>query len=111
MEIDYDQPKHNEIEISCFGPGFGESIVIHLGNSEWIIIDSCTNNIDPLPASINYLNSIKVKVETQVKIVLATHWHDDHIKGIADTLERCKNAVFYCSDALRTDEFRDLIVT
>lgn len=111
MEISYDQPKHDEIEISCFGPGFGESIVIHPGNGEWIIIDSCITYNDSLPASINYLKSIKVKPETQVRIVLATHWHDDHIKGIAETFDNCKSAIFYCSDALRTNEFRDLIVT
>jgi ribonuclease BN (tRNA processing enzyme) len=110
MEISRDQPQDDEIEISCFGPGFGESIVCHLGNGEWAIIDSCINFHDSQPASIKYLKSINVDPETQVKMVIATHWHDDHIRGIAETLAVCNNATFFCSHALKPDEFRDIII-
>jgi len=109
MEIATDSPKYNEIEISCFGPGFGESIIIHLGNNEWAIIDSCLNFKESIPISIQYLKNLKVNLASQVKIVLATHWHDDHIRGIADTLEKCENAKFCCADALKPKEFLDLI--
>lgn len=108
MEINYKQPEKDEIEISCFGPGYGESIVLHLGNGDWGIIDSCINANATLPASIKYLKQINVDVEKQVKLIMATHWHDDHVNGLADTLSICKNAEFYCSDALCRKEFLEL---
>ena len=35
------RPATNEVEISLFGPGYGECIVIHVGENEWVIVDSC----------------------------------------------------------------------
>ncbi len=40
-----------------------------------------------------------------MRFVLATHWHDDHIDGLAETLEACPNAMFGCSMAFAGDEF------
>lgn len=76
------------------GGGYGESIVIHLGNNEWMIIDSCKSpdSNDALP--IKYLKKRGVDVSKQVKLVLATHWHDDHIRGIASILKECEEAKF-----------------
>jgi hypothetical protein len=39
-----------------------------------------------------------------VKIIVATHWHDDHIRGLAQTVRRCASAIFYCSSALGEQE-------
>jgi len=33
------KPEKDEIEVSIFGPGYGECIVIHIGNNEWVVID------------------------------------------------------------------------
>ena len=38
-------------------------------------------------------------------LVVATHWHDDHIRGMAKTVDVCTNADFCCSSVLRTEEF------
>lgn len=102
-------PNLDEIEVSLFGPGYGECITIHIGNNEWIIIDSCIEPISKKPASIKYLNDINVNPETSVKAIIATHWHDDHVRGISKTLQECRNAEFVCSGALQCEEF--LILT
>ena len=34
-----DKPQPDQVEISIFGPGYGECILIHCGNDEWIISD------------------------------------------------------------------------
>jgi hypothetical protein len=34
-------PRIGECELSLFGSGVGECIVIHLGNGDWVIVDSC----------------------------------------------------------------------
>jgi hypothetical protein len=41
--------------------------------------------------------------------VIATHWHDDHVRGIADLLDKCKTAEFVLSGALRTKEFLEVV--
>ena len=50
-------PKPNEIEVTVFGPGYGECIVIHIGSGKWAIIDSCLDDAFE-PASLSYLRSL-----------------------------------------------------
>lgn len=98
-------PLEEEIEVSIFGPGYGECIIVHFGFNDWLIIDSCISPSSKEPCAIEYLTSIGVPLDTSVKMVVATHWHDDHIRGIAKTIDSCSNATFVCSDGLLTKEF------
>jgi len=102
-------PSQNELEVSAFGPGYGECIVVHLGYGEWAIIDSCIDNFTNFPAALSYLNEIGVNPKVAVKIVVATHWHDDHIRGLGAIVSSCENAEFVCSNALLTKEFVTLV--
>jgi len=43
-----------------------------------------------------------------VKLLVATHWHDDHIAGLPEVLEQCTEAQFVCSQVLTTQEFFEL---
>lgn len=98
-------PLPNELEVSLFGPGYGESAVIHLGGNEWIIIDCCrvVANGDIVP--LEYLRGIGVDPATAVKLVVATHWHDDHIRGLSDVVRTCVSARTVCASALTKPEF------
>jgi hypothetical protein len=45
------------------GPGYGESIIVHLGDGEWMIVDSCVQRLDqgnPQSAAVAYLREIGV---------------------------------------------------
>lgn len=97
-------PDHNQIEITVFGPGYGEAIAIHIGSGKWILIDSCLND-DKKPASLEYLKKLGVDVQNDVVAVAASHWHDDHIKGLSSVLEACKSAKFCLSSAFKNNEF------
>ena len=94
MKMNIEQPQPDELEITTLGPGpsSGESIVVHLRNDEWIIIDSCKTGGKVLP--LEYLSGIGVNCELQVKMVICTHWHTDHIQGLPEILNECKNAKF-----------------
>lgn len=35
----YTAPEVGEIEVSVFGPGYGESILLHAGDNDWFLID------------------------------------------------------------------------
>ncbi len=98
-------PSQDEIELTVFGPGYGECIVIHLGSGKWAIIDSCLDDSHKEPASISYLKNLGVPIEEAVISVSASHWHDDHIKGLAKTVEACPNARLSFGAALRIAEF------
>lgn len=100
-------PEPDEIEISVFGKGIGECCVVHLGNNEWIVIDSFLDDIKQ-PIAASYLTHIGVNLE-QVKFVCLTHWHDDHIRGSADLVNRCPTALVSYSAVLRSDEFKGAI--
>ncbi|MBT6717967.1 MAG: MBL fold metallo-hydrolase [Nitrospina sp.] len=102
-------PNPDQIEIVLFGPGYGESILAHLGNDHWIIVDSCIDYPSGYPAPINYLQSIGKNPADVVDIVIATHWHDDHIRGIGKTLEECKKAKFCAAGALSKEEFISVV--
>lgn len=102
-------PEQDEIEVSIFGPGYGESILLHLGKNKWFIVDSCIDPISKEPAPLSYLRKINVDPAISVKKVIATHWHDDHIRGLSNIIKNCISAEFVCSGALRSNEFLQLI--
>jgi hypothetical protein len=105
-----DPPSSDELEVSVFGPlrGFGESIVIHVGGGQWIIVDSCCSEEDGRPAPLIYLEAIGVDVSSAVRLVVASHWHSDHIEGLGAIFGQCKQARFVCSDAVQTKELIEL---
>ena len=102
-------PRSEEIEVSAFGPGYGESIIAHVGLGDWVVIDSCLDRDSGSSAAIKYLRSISVDPSTSVRLVVATHWHDDHMRGLASVFEECKSAKFICSASLRSSEFLTLV--
>lgn len=98
-------PDPSELELSVFGPGKGECLVVHFGAGEWMVVDSCLNEQQTKPIAIEYLESLGVDVSKQVRLVLVTHWHDDHIRGVAALLHKASAARFACSAALRKPIF------
>lgn len=104
----YQAPGDFELEVSVFGPGYGESVLVHLGRNRWLIVDSCVDPESGDPAPLQYLNRIGIKPYEAVKLVVATHWHDDHIAGLARIVEQCSQAEFTCSQALTCREFFEL---
>lgn len=98
------KPESHQFEVSLFGPGVGESVVVHLGSNNWIIVDSC-KTAHHQAAALEYLDGLGVDLSNDVKAVVATHWHNDHVRGLDETFTRCSSAKFICSSALLTDEF------
>lgn len=104
-----DPPSGGEVEVSLFGPGKGESCVVHLGNDDWIIVDSCIDQRTGENAALAYLSTIGVDPSVAVRLVVGTHAHDDHIAGIAEVFEACSKSSFVSSSALVKEEFASLL--
>jgi beta-lactamase superfamily II metal-dependent hydrolase len=100
-------PGANETEISVMGPGHGESIVVHLGKGEWLVVDSCIDMTDSTKPSapLKYLQNLGVNVKQDVKLIVVTHWDDDHFRGVADLLEACPNAEFWAPQVYSQEKF------
>lgn len=89
-------PKSEETEVTLIGTGggYGESIVIKIGIKDWIVIDSCIDPYTKRSLPLEYLEKIGVDIENDVKLILCTHWHDDHILGISQLFNIAKNSLF-----------------
>ena len=96
-------PEDDEVEITLLGPGLGECCVLHVGNGDWLIVDSCVTRAGH-PAALAYLESLGVS-RSSVRWAIATHWHDDHIRGFSKLVEECSAARVIHSAALEDDEF------
>ena len=86
------KPNPNEFLIVVLGgPCEGESIVVHLGNDRWMIIDSCKVGKDVL--ALKFLTDNEIPY-SNVDFIVCTHWHADHICGLGEILKSCENAKF-----------------
>lgn len=96
-------PRSDEFEVTLLGPGYGECVVLHVGGGAWILVDSCGRA--DAPAALDYLRRIDLDPARVVELIVATHWHDDHIRGMSRMVEVCANATFCCASALCREEF------
>lgn len=103
-----DQPAENQIEVTVFGTGYGESILVHMGEQQWLCVDSCLHPETGRAAALSYLNDIGVSPKA-ISIVVATHWDTDHIRGLNQILSEAINADFVVSAAFHEKEFRALL--
>ena len=95
-KFDY-PPEPNEIEVSVFGPGYGEAILIHCGENQWIEIDSCIDVDTKQPATLQYFSQLGIEPASALKLIVASHWHDDHIRGLGEVFKSAPSALFACS--------------
>lgn len=104
MAIITSLPAKDCAELSLFGPGVGECMLLHYGEGQWFVIDSCLCPETKTPIALKYLKELGVDVSTQVSGILLTHWHRDHIDGAFELLKACRGAKLYCSAALSSRE-------
>jgi hypothetical protein len=81
---------------------------LHIGHGRWLLVDSCLDSTSGEPASLQYLEALGVEANGIVLIV-ASHWHDDHVGGLSRLVASYADAPFYFSAVLRDEEFRLLV--
>jgi len=94
-----ESPAATEIEISVFGRGVGECVVVHVGGGQWVVIDSYElqlNRRSCTPVALQYLSRFPdFRPESNVSSVVLTHLHSDHFVGIDTLAARCVAARLY----------------
>ena len=101
--LSHSVPDEDDLEVSVFGPGFGECLAVHMPGGKWILVDSCRDS-RRRPASLAYLEEMGIAAESDVAMVVASHWHFDHVDGIAEMVAECRSAEPVMSLALHTRE-------
>lgn len=74
-----------------------------------MIVDSTLNPETREPASLDYLAQLGVSAVESVKLVVVSHWDDDHIGGIGRVVEQCSQAVVACSQALNRKDIFEFV--
>lgn len=100
-------PTFDELEVNIFGPGYGESLAIHIGAGQWMLIDSCLQE-SGMPATSAYLDNIAVPVGN-VKTIVASHWHDDHIAGLSSLVKKYSQAELFVPNYFSQKEGSDYV--
>jgi phosphoribosyl 1,2-cyclic phosphodiesterase len=98
------RPDLDEVEVTIFGRGVGECIVMHIGG-DWIVIDSHLDRRRPV--ALCYLLDLEVDL-SEVKALVVTHFHSDHYWGIDRLHDACTNARLMVTEALQAEEFERL---
>lgn len=83
------------IQVVFFGKGYGESILLHVGNGKYVLFDSFINPETGHPIASDYLKGIGLTEKSIVGIV-CTHWDDDHVKGMAEIVSNISDGVELC---------------
>ncbi|MFL0356683.1 MBL fold metallo-hydrolase [Erythrobacter sp. GH1-10] len=101
-------PADDEIEVTLIGPGFGECVLVHVGEGHWIVVDSCVEAKSQTPAALRYLADINV-CPSKVSHLIITHWDADHCKGIAELAKACSKAKVVMSRAFVERDFLEFV--
>ena len=103
--IDYGTgPAPDELEVMVFGPGYGEAITVHLGANQWMLVPTpALTRIQSQPASLIYLDRIGASPESVISVI-ASHWHDDHVRGFSEIVAKCTAAELSISATFNNNE-------
>ena len=66
----------DQLSLVVFGPGFGESIVVHAPPGEWLVVDSLVD-----PTGVNPAAKLLADHRAEPSALLLTHPHEDHAAG------------------------------
>jgi hypothetical protein len=78
-------------------------VLLHIGDGQWILVDSLVD-ADGIPSPLRYLRDIGVDPKSALRLILATHWHDDHIQGLSELYRLAQNAVMSMPQAMISQE-------
>src|SRR5829696_6025975 len=96
------------LEVAVLGRSIGESIVVRFGEDRWAVIDSFVAG--GVPAAHRFLSHLGVGLE-RVELVVATHWDNDHVRGLAEILTAAPNAVFVYSNVVDRERLARLVAS
>ncbi len=69
------------LQVFVFGPGVGELVVVRTPPDEWMVVDGCSAE------TVRYGLSLLKHYKAFPRIVILTHPHMDHAKGLGEVID------------------------
>lgn len=82
------------IEVVVFGKGYGESILLHIGE-KWFVVDSFIESKSRKPIAIKYLSDNGYSID-DISGIICSHWDNDHVLGISQIIEQHSRCLPVC---------------
>jgi hypothetical protein len=101
-------PHAQTLEVTLIGPGFGESVLVHVGDNCWFVVDSAQEAGSRRSAPLVYLDHLGIQADA-LKAVVISHYDDDHIRGIAEIIKSAADAKVITSSAFTSGDFTRLV--
>ncbi|HSN98456.1 MAG TPA: MBL fold metallo-hydrolase [Candidatus Nanopelagicales bacterium] len=79
--------------VFVFGPVYGESVVLRIPPEHWVVIDGCSSS-----SFSSYPAELLKHFRAHADVVVLTHPHLDHAKGLDVVLEDWKGAKIGCCE-------------
>lgn len=71
----------DHLAVFVFGPGLGELILVRVPPDLWMVVDGCE-------VKYGYAQRVLDSYSAKPRLIVLTHPHDDHSKGLAAVIER-----------------------
>ncbi len=102
-------PNNGSVDVIIFGKGIGESILIKSKSGDYILIDSFINDDTKRPICLDYFDKFKISYHN-LKLIIITHWHNDHIKGLAEIIKNVgKDVKIVLNPIIKNDRYNDYL--
>ena len=98
-----------KLEIYLFGAAKGETIVLHLPDGRWGVVDCYSSSLDH-PESNPACRLLRERQVRELEFLCLTHPHDDHFLGMSHLLKEFSVKSFWSIFPLDTHDF-DLLKT
>jgi hypothetical protein len=82
------------LEIHVLNGGYGESIVVHLPDDTWGVVDVYTADLDD-PHNNPTVQFLEAQGVTELEFLCLTHPHADHFRGMSHLLQRFKKIRYF----------------
>ena len=102
-----DIPTPDTLELSIFGAGIGEALAVHVGDGEWLLVDSCLD-ANGQASGATYLSQLGVP-PTAVTMIVVTHWHQDHVEGVEQLITKYQQARIFMPGAFKSQDLLLLV--
>jgi hypothetical protein len=93
------EPTHEEttLQVTVLGRAVGESVVVRFGGLGWLVVDSFVSRRRAAP--LRYIEHVGGD-PADIRWVCATHWHNDHVKGLSEVLAAAGTDATFFSPAI-----------
>ena len=88
-----------------FGRSIGEAVLIRIASEYWVAIDSMLAQREAV--SLRYLRTRGID-PSHIRVVVATHWHTDHVLGLDQIVSAAPDARFMYPDVHSRAQLRQL---